>query len=113
MTKRVRALFAALSFLPTVIQTLGRALVRAGENFGWRPRKAATTLSVLRIESAGRSDVFCMEVPDFHAFAIANGAVVHNCATRYALMMKRKAKTRPIETTRAAAWVPLDKEIGY
>lgn len=113
MTKRVRALFAALSFLPTVIQTLGRALVRAGENFGWRPRKAATTLSVLRIESAGRSDVFCMEVPDFHAFAIANGAVVHNCASRYALMMKRKAKTRPIETTRDAAWVPLDKEIGW
>ena len=28
-------------------------------------------------------------------------------------MMKRKAKTRPIETTRAAAWVPLDKEIGW
>ena len=34
-------------------------------------------------------------------------------ATRYALMMKRKAKVRPMETHRAAAWVALDKEIGY
>lgn len=93
--------------------SISRSKGAAWKKFGWRPRKAATTLSVLRIESAGRSDVFCMEVPDFHAFAIANGAVVHNCASRYALMMKRKAKTRPIETTRDAAWVPLDKEIGW
>ena len=34
-------------------------------------------------------------------------------ATRYAVMMKRKAKVRPMETHRAAAWVALDKEIGY
>ncbi|MGB3988177.1 MAG: terminase family protein [Minisyncoccales bacterium] len=34
-------------------------------------------------------------------------------STRYALMMKRKAKVRPIETSKAAAWAPLDREIGY
>ena len=34
-------------------------------------------------------------------------------ATRYALMMKRKAKVRPVETQRAAAWQPLDREIGW
>ena len=34
-------------------------------------------------------------------------------ATRYALMMKRKAKVRPMETHRAAAWVALDKEVGW
>ena len=33
--------------------------------------------------------------------------------TRYALMMKRRAKVRPVETQRAAAWQPLDREIGY
>ena len=33
--------------------------------------------------------------------------------TRYALMMKRKAKVRPVETQRAAAWQPLDREIGW
>lgn len=85
----------------------------AGEKCGFQHLKAKSISKILRVESAVRSDVYCMEVPSLHAFAIANGVVVHNCATRYALMMKRKAKTRPIETTRDAAWVPLDKEIGW
>lgn len=34
-------------------------------------------------------------------------------STRYALMMKRKAKVRPVETQRATAWQPLDREIGW
>ena len=33
--------------------------------------------------------------------------------TRYALMMKRRAKVRPVETQRATAWQPLDREIGW
>jgi hypothetical protein len=35
-----------------------------------------------------------MEVPDVGAFAIENGSIVHNCATRYAMMMRRIAKTK-------------------
>lgn len=36
-------------------------------------------------------------------------------ATRYAVMMKRKAKTRPVPTANRnrGAWQPLDREIGY
>ena len=85
----------------------------AGEKCGFQHLKAKSISKILRVESAVRSDVYCMEVPSLHAFAIANGVVVHNCASRYALMMKRKAKTRPVDTTRAAAWAPLDKEIGW
>ena len=55
---------------------------------------------------------------EFRLYHRKDGKVVKKAddlmsASRYALMMKRKAKTRPIETTRAAAWVPLDKEIGW
>ena len=85
----------------------------AGEKCGFQHLKAKSISKILRVESAVRSDVYCMEVPSLHAFAIANGVVVHNCATRYALMMKRKAKVRPMETQRAAAWVALDKEVGW
>lgn len=34
-------------------------------------------------------------------------------ATRYALMMKRKARTKPTPTRSAASWAPHDPEIGY
>lgn len=36
-------------------------------------------------------------------------------ATRYAVMMKRKAKTRPVAASnrRGGQWAPLDREIGY
>lgn len=39
---------------------------------------------------AEKSDVYCMEVPETSAFALSNGAIVHNC-TRYAIMMLRNA----------------------
>ena len=34
-------------------------------------------------------------------------------ATRYAVMMKRKAKVRPVQTSSPAGWAPLDREIGW
>lgn len=39
----------------------------------------------LRVVAAAPSDVYCLEVPETHAFAVANGVIVHNCmdATRY------------------------------
>jgi phage terminase large subunit-like protein len=49
------------------------------------------SLSVLRVESVSqRSDVYCLEVPTTEAFALANGAIVHNC--RYAIMMLRYSR---------------------
>ena len=80
------------------------------------PHLLAGSISrVSRVEGAGRSDVFCMEVPGLHAFAVGNGVVVHNCATRYAIMMLRKAEIMP--TTRVDTAVTgygvLDLETGF
>jgi len=68
-----------------------------------RPKKDRITSESLRIvsvESEGKSDVCCMEVPGYDAFAIENGAVVHNCATRYGVMSLKYARTKPIEAPR-------------
>lgn len=41
----------------------------------------------LSVTAAGQSDVFCLEVPGAHAFAVAGGLVAHNCdAGRYQAM---------------------------
>ncbi len=42
----------------------------------------------LSVTPAGRSDVYCLTVPEAEAFAIENGIIVHNCMdeTRYAIM---------------------------
>jgi hypothetical protein len=39
----------------------------------------------LRIEDAGRADVYCLTVPDTGAFAVESGIIAHNC-TRYLIM---------------------------
>jgi phage terminase large subunit-like protein len=77
------------SFLPTNTTRSPIAAGAAQEKHGSPPLTGEHTLRVLRIESAGRSDVYCMEVPATKAFALANGAIVHNC--RYAFMMARFA----------------------
>ena len=51
--------------------------------------KAKRILRVLH--ETKRSDTYCMEVPGVECFAISNGTIVHNCALRYALMMRREA----------------------
>lgn len=45
-----------------------------------------------RIEPAGYSDVYCMEVEDVHCFAVNDGVIVHNCldAARYACMFRKR-----------------------
>lgn len=53
----------------------------------------------LRVREVGRSDVYCMEVPKTSAFAIESGLIVHNCSTRYGLMMLRFAATEPKPTS--------------
>lgn len=74
------------------INTLKRSIVQghAQENHGLVLKKGERTLKVLRKESAGKHDVYCIRVPKTSAFALSCGAIVHNC--RYALMMRRYAK---------------------
>jgi hypothetical protein len=74
---------------------LRRVQEPVGARCGSPPQKGGDILRILRVENAGRSDVYCMEVPGFDAFALANGAVVHNCATRYGYVMRRYAITPP------------------
>lgn len=69
------------------------------KSYGLQLPKAKSTSRVLQVKSAGRSDVYCMEVPVYQAFAVENGVVVHNC--RYALMMKRFARVPPRADRRA------------
>lgn len=59
---------------------------------------------VKRITSAGKQDVYNMEVKETHSFAVENGAVAHNCydETRYFLMARYsparvEVDTRPVE----------------
>jgi len=71
------------------------------ENSGYQQKMGEIISKTLRVQSvkpAGRSDVFCMEVENTHAFAVANGVIVHNC--RYAIMMKREARVAPREERR-------------
>ena len=47
-------------------------------------------LACLRIEQAGRADVYCLTVPDTGNFVLAGGHIVSNCADtgRYACMSR-------------------------
>lgn len=68
-------------------------------------KSAARSAVVCRkVREAGRADTYCMEVPGHEAFAVESGVIVHNCATRYAIMMLRHAKvpTEPKRGTRQA-----------
>jgi phage terminase large subunit-like protein len=82
------ALFAEQSLLSANIQSNGVA------RFPAEP-------SLLRVVSVrvlcSPEDVYCMEVPSYHCFAVGNGAIVHNCidAMRYAWTERKHAKQPP------------------
>ena len=59
----------------------------------------ARPLRIERVDSLDRrEDVWCLTVPDVGAFALANGAVVHNSdAFRYLSMAWRRAPVRKIK----------------
>jgi len=63
---------------------------------GWKAR--AFGLVCLRVEDAGREDVYCLTVPETGNFALANGAIVANCADaiRYGLMSRPYIRNQPI-----------------
>jgi hypothetical protein len=95
----MRGSTTSIAFVPSVAQHLAPtafdqpkpAQKVAGVASGLRPRKGSNTSKILRVRSAGKSDTYCLEVPSTNAFAVGNGVVVHNCATRYGVMMLRKA----------------------
>lgn len=63
------------------------------------------------VESAGRSDVYCLTVPETAAFAVAEGVIVHNCL-RYGVKGLALAKTQPVQRTAAPIRVG-DRRAGY
>ncbi|WP_225784468.1 terminase large subunit domain-containing protein [Xenophilus sp. Marseille-Q4582] len=81
----------------------------------------AGLMDMLERMQTGRFKVFSSLGDWFQEFLLyhrKDGKVVKEMddlmsATRYALMMKRKAKVRPIPTQTRAAWQPLDAEVGY
>lgn len=54
---------------------------------------AGGSWGVVRVEFAPNEDVYCMDVPTLHAFAVEGGLIVHNCAdeTRYRVLSARKS----------------------
>lgn len=68
----------------------------------------------LGVSDAGRSDVYCLTVPETAAFAVEGGTVVHNCmdATRYLVMKLHLATTRPVDTLKTGA-ITGDPTTGY
>lgn len=93
---RVRTAALSSRRIGTAARNVAALVVDAAS--GFRRQQAPRTLRVLRVERAPRSDAYCMEVDGLHAFAIANGSVVHNCATRYLIMSLENAITAPIQT---------------
>mgnify|MGYP001612758544 CR=1 FL=1 len=96
---RVDSVEEDLNLLGIIIRFVVRVVARL--RCGFKPKMAQSTLIILKIESVKqRSDVYCMEVPDTNAMALVNGAIVHNCATRYAIIMLRlAARVRKVSGT--------------
>jgi len=101
MTRFVSALSARRSSRPTSIPASKHAA-------------ASAVVRCLGVSDAGRSDVYCLTVPETAAFAVEGGVVVHNCmdATRYLVMGLQHATTRPIERHATSAR-PGDLTTGY
>ena len=81
----------------------------------------AGVLEMLDRMQTGRFKVFShleLFFEEFRLYHRKDGKVVKKVddllsSTRYALMMKRKAKVRPMERVISSQWAPLDAEIGY
>ena len=81
----------------------------------------AGLMDMLERMQTGRFKVFANLddwLQEFRMYHRKDGKVVKKVddllsSTRYALMMKRKAKVRPMERVISSQWAPLDAEIGY
>ena len=61
------------------------------------------------------SDVYCMEVPATHAFALHNTVIVHNCmdTVRYLCLALKHARTKPTAQREIHAFTPSRSVTGY
>lgn len=96
---RPLARFAAPSISPAGSSQAKHARAAAVASSGSPLPPAKSISRVLQVRADGRSDVYCMEVPRYHALAVENGVVVHNC--RYGLMSLRWAIVEPKEESEA------------
>ncbi len=66
-------------------------------------------MRVKKVYSAGRADVYNMEVEGTHDFAVNNGVIVHNCydMTRY-VCMENPIAARENKPPKLAVYDPLD-----
>jgi len=70
----------------------------------------------LSVRDAGRSDVYCLTVPETQAFAVENGVVVHNCmdATRYLIASGiDRAVVEPQKRKGVGSAAGGDRRLGY
>lgn len=84
ITSNVNALFAEKP--SSLISTIQARPVR---------RDAVQSLAVKQVESAGLTDVYCLEANITHCFVLSNGIIVHNCAdeVRYRVLERRHTMT--------------------
>lgn len=77
---------------PIAIPKSGHARAIVGQS-----PAVAHELVCVEVKDAGRADVYCLTVPSTGNFALANGALVSNCAdeTRYACMSRPWIVTEP------------------
>lgn len=54
-------------------------------------------LKCLAVKDAGKSDVYCLEVPGSHAFAVESGVMVHNCSRYLNNSIVSVGKVRPTQ----------------
>jgi hypothetical protein len=83
--RSVNALFAPLNSKPTNTQKSRHVRSLAGAL-----QAQSRALVCLSVSEAGKTDVYCLTVPDTGNFVLANGAIVSNCADRdrYACMSR-------------------------
>lgn len=70
-----------LTILRKPVRNVGKNLLQTN-TIRHRHVPGNAVLKCLAVKGAGKSDVYCLEVPGSHAFAVESGVIVHNC-TRY------------------------------
>lgn len=84
--------------------TTRNVLASSAASLSWRiatrrsaPARALALPRCSSVTAAGSSDVYCLEVPGTHAFAVAGGLVAHNCdALRYLVMTGLSIARAPV-----------------
>jgi len=91
-----------------------RPNLRSTDTQKQRHAQSFALTKVCRVQSASKSDVYCLTVPETEAFAVESGVVVHNCmdALRYGILKINTAITRPAQQS-INSYLPGDPTAGY